>query len=457
MESDVNVKFVQSMRNNIKKIINLDELAAGVNKKRIIHKAIFEELCNLVDPGIPAFKPKKGACNVVMFVGLQGSGKTTSCSKFSYYYQRKGYKVGMICADTFRAGAFDQLKQNATKAKVPYYGNPEEFDPVKIVSDGLAKFKKENFEIIVIDTSGRHKQESELFEEMKQIARVSNPDNVVFVMDASIGQAAELQAKAFKESVDVGSIIVTKLDGHAKGGGAISSVAATKSPIIFIGTGEHIHDLDKFSARSFVSKMLGMGDVGGLIETVKDLNLDDNKELLKKLEQGIFTLRDMYDQLQNILKMGPISKIMGMIPGFSSEMFQGSEKDVSGRMKRFLAIMDSMNNAELDSDGKVFNTQPNRLVRIARGSGTFVPEIEELLSQYKKFAQLVKKMGGNKGLLKSMGGDMSGQRMNPSQMARMNQQMAQTMNPDMLRQMGGVGGLQNLMKQFQDSFSGNNQ
>ncbi|KNC73159.1 hypothetical protein SARC_14284, partial [Sphaeroforma arctica JP610] len=199
-----------------------------------------------------------------------------------YYYQKKGWKVCLICADTFRAGAFDQLKQNCTKARIPFYGSYTETDPVVIAAEGVQKFKEEKFEIIIVDTSGRHKQEAGLFEEMLQVDQAVHPDNIVFVMDASIGQAAELQAAAFKGQVDVGSVIITKLDGHAKGGGALSAVAATKSPIIFMGTGEHLDDFEPFSAQPFVSKLLGMGDLGGLMEVVKDLDLEKNTGLMER-------------------------------------------------------------------------------------------------------------------------------------------------------------------------------
>lgn len=251
------VKLVQGLRKNIKSIVNLDEVAAGVNKRRVIQKAIFDELVRLLDPQVVPFQPRKGKPNVFMFVGLQGSGKTTTCTKLAYYYQRKGWKTCLVCADTFRAGAFDQLKQNATKAKIPFYGSYMETDPVQLALDGVEKFKKEGFEVIIVDTSGRHKQEVELFEEMKQISEAVTPDLTIFVMDGTIGQAAEAQATAFKSTVDIGAVIMTKLDGHAKGGGAISAVAATRSPIIFIGTGEHMHDLEKFESRRFVGKMLG--------------------------------------------------------------------------------------------------------------------------------------------------------------------------------------------------------
>lgn len=454
LEADVNIKLVKQLRENVRSVIDFDEMAGGLNKRRMIQSAVFKELVKLIDPGVKAWTPTKGRSNVIMFVGLQGSGKTTTCTKLAYYYQKKGWKTCLICADTFRAGAFDQLKQNATKARIPFYGSYTEIDPVVIAQEGVEKFREENFEIIIVDTSGRHKQEDSLFEEMLQVSNVTNPDNVIFVMDASIGQACESQSRAFKEKVDVASVIITKLDGHAKGGGALSAVAATKSPVIFIGTGEHIDDFEPFKVQPFVSKLLGMGDIEGLIDKVNELKLDDNEELMKKLKHGQFTLRDMYEQFQNIMKMGPFSQIMGMIPGFSSDFLtKGGEQESMARLKKLMTMMDSMNDQELDNlDGeRLFTRQPSRTHRVARGAGVSVKEVNELLTQYKKFAQMVKKMGGIKGLFK--GGDMS-KNVNPAQMARLNQQMAKMMDPRVLQQMGGMQGLQGMMKQFQQGAAG---
>lgn len=456
LEADVNVRLVKGLRENVRSVIDFDEMAGGLNKRRMIQSSVFKELVKLVDPGVKAWQPVKGKPNVIMFVGLQGSGKTTTCTKLAYYYQKKGWKTSLICADTFRAGAFDQLKQNATKARIPFYGSYTEIDPVEIAKDGVDKFKSENFEILIVDTSGRHKQEDSLFEEMLQVYTAVQPDNVIFVMDASIGQACESQAKAFKEKVDVGSVIITKLDGHAKGGGALSAVAATKSPVIFIGTGEHIDDFEPFKVQPFVSKLLGMGDIEGLIDKVNELKLDDNEELMKKLKQGHFTLRDMYEQFQNIMKMGPFGQIMGMIPGFSSDFLtKGGEQESMARLKKLMTIMDSMNDEELDSlDGeRLLSKQPGRTQRVARGAGVSVREVNELLTQYKKFAQMVKKMGGIKGLFKGKGGDMS-KNVNPTQMAKLNNQMAKMMDPRVLQQMGGMQGLQNMMRQFQQGAGG---
>lgn len=449
LEADCNIRLVKQLRENVKAVIDFEEMAGGLNKRRMIQSAVFKELVKLVDSGVKPYQPVKGRANVIMFVGLQGSGKTTTCTKLAYHYQKKNWKACLVCADTFRAGAYDQIKQNATKARIPFYGSYTEVDPVVIAQEGVDMFKKEGFEFIIVDTSGRHKQEESLFEEMLAVANAVQPDNIIFVMDATIGQACEAQARAFKEKVDVGSVIITKLDGHAKGGGALSAVAATQSPIIFIGTGEHIDDLESFKTKPFISKLLGMGDIEGLIDKVNELELDKNDELISKLKQGQFSIRDMYEQFQNIMKMGPFSQIMSMIPGFSQDfMSKGSEQESMSRIKKLMTMMDSMSDSELDHrDGaKVFSKDNSRVVRVARGSGVTEREVKELISQYTKFAAVVKKMGGIKGLFKS--GDVA-KNVNPAQMAKLNQQMAKMIDPRMLQQMGGMNGLQSMMRQLQ--------
>ena len=217
MASDVDFSLVTQLNKNIKAKVNLQDEAHGAQLRRFIHATVVNELHKMLDPGVEPYQLKRGKPNVIMFVGLQGAGKTTTVTKYAHYYQRRGWRVGLVCADTFRAGAFDQLKQNATKAKIPFYGSNFEVDPVVVAAAGVQKFKKERYEVIIIDTSGRHKQEAALFEEMQEVARATQPDDVVFVMDSSIGKSAKDQATAFKSAISVGSVIITKLDGHAKG------------------------------------------------------------------------------------------------------------------------------------------------------------------------------------------------------------------------------------------------
>ncbi|THG98958.1 hypothetical protein EW026_g3312 [Hermanssonia centrifuga] len=456
LESDVNVKLVASLRQKVKAKVKASlesgaDKGKDVNRKNIVQKAIFDELVQLVDPGVEPYKPKKGQSNVIMAVGLQGNGKTTTCTKLAVYYQRRGFKSCIVCADTFRAGAFDQTRQSATKAKVAYFGSYTETDPVSIAAQGVSKFKKERFDVIIVDTSGRHKQESELFEEMVQIGEAVKPNMTVMILDASIGQAAEAQSRAFKDSADFGAIIVTKMDGHAKGGGAISAVAVTKTPIIFLGVGEHLHDLEKFSPQPFISKLLGLGDVQGLMEHMQDIatqNPDKQKEMAKKLEEGKLSIRDWREQIQNVMNMGPISKIASMIPGLPQELLQGSDEEGSQRMKRMIYITDSMTASELDSDGSPF-------METARGSGTSVREVEELLCQYRMMANMAKQAGGKNGWLQAAqkmqqatGGRGRGANGMPT--PAQIQAMQRSMPPGMLQQlqktMRGGGGMQEMMK-----------
>lgn len=451
LQSDVNVKLVMNLRGAIRNSIKLTEATSSgvINKQKIIQKAVFDELVKLLTPGSSAnplspsttFKPRKGKANVVMFVGLQGSGKTTSCVKYAYHFQRKGWKVALVCADTFRAGAFDQLRQNAAKIRVPFFGSHSETDPVKIAAEGVDIFKKEKYEIIIVDTSGRHKQESALFDEMKQVASAVEPDETIFVMDSHIGQACYDQAAAFHSAVPVGSVIVTKLDGHAKGGGALSAVSATNAPIVFVGTGEHLDNLDKFDAKGFVSRLLGMGDISGLVDTIKDaVSIEDQKEMMQRLQHGQFTMRDLYSQLESVMKMGPIGNLMSMIPGMAGNMPEGMEKHGVERMKKMIVIMDSLTSDELDSEKPI--TDMTRILRIAKGAGVFPEHVVELIQEHKKFSQIVGRMG-KAGL---MNGNMATMGRNPNQMiSKLNSALPQ----DMLNKLGGANNLMNLMKNLE--------
>ncbi|PRW05785.1 signal recognition particle 54 kDa 2 [Chlorella sorokiniana] len=448
LQADVNVRLVANLRTNVKKRVNMEQLASGLNKQKVIEKAVFDELCAMLDGGDPKkTELRKGKNNVVMFVGLQGAGKTTTCTKYAHLFKKKGFKPALVCADTFRAGAFDQLKQNATKAQIPFYGSYTETDPAIIAQQGVERFKKEGRDLIIVDTSGRHKQEDALFEEMRQVAAAVNPQHVIFVMDGSIGQAAFDQAKAFHDTVDVGQVIITKLDGHAKGGGALSAVAATKSPITFIGTGEHMHEFESFETNKFVSRLLGRGDWGGFIDKVKDVipEEEQQQELLDKISKGEFTLRIMYEQFANIMKMGPMGQVMSMIPGFSNAIMQpGSEKESQARIKRYMTIMDSMTDKELDSSSTKLLTEQTRILRWARGSGSSVQDVVHLLEEYKRLAKVFST--AMKGMKLPKKGNMD---INPRNMQQSIAQMSRMLPPHMLKMMGGPAALQSLMKQME--------
>lgn len=465
IEADVNVKLVMQLRASIKgKVEDLldddDEKQPNVRAQRdlakTIQRAVVDELVALLSPTYAqkAYTMRKGKPNVVLFVGLQGAGKTTSIAKFAHYYQRRGWKTAMVCADTFRAGAFDQLKQNATKLRVPFYGSYTEADPVVIAEDGVRQFVKDRYEVIIVDTSGRHKQESALFDEMQEISEAVRPDNTVLVMDATQGQAVYDQALAFHSAVDVGAVIVTKLDGHAKGGGALSAVAATSSPILFLGSGEHFDDLDPFNAQSFVSKLLGFGDVRGLMDAMKSVTDSKTQEqLMERMSKGEFTLRMMYQQFEKVMSMGPLNKLVGMMPGMPDYLVpKGGDQQATDRLRKFMIMMDSMNNAELD--GKIdmhVKDDPqieSRIRRIAAGSGSHPNEVKMLLLAHKQFEGMVSKMGKSglmgKGAQQRQAQLQAQMRKNPN---FINQRLNQ-MDPRMLQQMGGRESVMAMMQQM---------
>ncbi|KAK3228287.1 hypothetical protein Dsin_008149 [Dipteronia sinensis] len=296
--------------------------------------AIFNELCRILYTGIPSFTPKKGKASVIMFVG-QGSEKTI-CTKYAYYHLKQGWKPALVCANTSRAGAFDQLEQNATYAKIPFYESYTESDPVRIA--------------VEVDAINRMLL---FLKKCCQVAEATKPDLVIFVMDSSIGQAAAFdQARAFKQIVSVGAVILTKMDGHAKGVGALSAVAATKNPVMFIGTGVLIDVFTVFGYRRFVSCMLGMGDSFKCMEKIHEgVPMDQQPDLQQSLFERNFTLRTMYERFQKKLKTGYFGKdfyqVLSVLPiELKSEDL---EKVVEATVKSYVTIMDFMTDEELDS------------------------------------------------------------------------------------------------------------
>ena len=455
LRADVKVQYVKSLRDNVKAAVHLDDVAAGHNKRKLIERAVFAELVKMVDAGRKPLEPQRGKSTVYMFVGLQGNGKTTTVAKYAYYFKRQGFKCAMVCADTFRAGAFDQLKQNASKARIPFYGSYTETDPVSIAREGVARFRQEKKEVILVDTSGRHKQSDALFEEMRAVADAVDPDSVVFVMDSAMGQAAYDQAKAFHDSVDVGTVVLTKLDGHAKGGGALSAVAATKSPIAFIGVGEHIDEFEQFEPESFVQRLLGLGDVKGLLKKISGAMSEEQQEdMIGQLQEGAFPLRLLREQYNSILSMGPMASMMSMLPGMS-QLMQGKDASSasSANIKKYLTMMDSMTNAELDNPDYLATikllSDPSRVRRICRGSGKNGRDMSELLSQYKTFGGVIKGMTGSMMAKGGAGGKRTNLKPNARTQNMELQQMAKSLagaNPALMNQLGGMEGLGSLMK-----------
>ena len=306
-------------------------------------------------------------------------------------------KTAVICADTFRPGAYDQLKQLVEKEGIGFFGIKGEEDAVKIVKEGLKALK--DYNVIIVDTAGRHALEEDLIQEMIEIDKALSPDHRFLVIDAAIGQLASKQATAFHDAVGITGIIVTKFDGTAKGGGALSASKEIGIPIAFIGTGERIDDFEKFDPERFVSRLRGLGDLKSLLEKAEEA-LKEEEIDAEALLKGKFTLKEMYKQLEAMKKMGPVSRIFEMLPfGFSldvkDEMFETTEE----KLKKFKVIMDSMTEEEL-TNPKIIDG--SRIQRIARGSGTSPSEVRELLKYYKTMKNVMKSLRGGKIPLKKL-------------------------------------------------------
>jgi len=385
LQADVNVRLVLDLSKRVEERALKEKIPPGVSRREHVIKVVYEELTRFLGEKTVPLKVNPGRRNVFMLVGIQGSGKTTTAAKLARYLQKRGYKTALICADTYRPGAYDQLKQLASRMNVPIYGDENEKNPVKVALEGLKKF--ENYDAVLIDTAGRHKDEKSLIEEMKTLEKTIHPDEIIMVIDGTIGQQAAVQAEAFHKATPIGSIIVSKLDGSARGGGALSAAAATGAPIKFIGTGEKIEDLEPFDPPRFVSRLLGMGDLQGLIEKVREAEVRMPEKKAKAFLSGKFTLTDMYEQFEAMRSMGPISRVLKMLPGFGYEI-PGEMMDLAEeQMKKWRVIIQSMTLEERENPRII---KSSRVRRIARGSGTSEKDVKTLIQQYNRLRKVIK-------------------------------------------------------------------
>jgi len=397
LQADVNVQMVMELSQNIQKLVLDEELPPGISRREHLVKVVYDELTRFVGEKPQTLNIRPGKQNVLMLIGIQGSGKTTHAAKLARYFQKRGLKPAVICADTFRPGAYDQLKQLAESINVDFYGEPDGKDPVKVARNGVKKFS--DYEVVLLDTSGRHKEEKSLMVEMQQIARAVKPQEIILVLDGTIGQQAAVQAAAFNEATDVGSIIVSKLDGSARGGGALSGVAATGAPIKFIGTGEKIEDMEPFVPSRFVGRLLGMGDIESLVAKVREAEVEVSEKDINALLSGKFTLADMYQYFEAMRNMGPLQKVLQMVPGLGYQLPDSEVELAEERMDKYKYIIDSMTPEERENP-KVLNA--SRVRRIARGSGTEEKDVRELIKQYNATRKMLKQLKGRRRMLRRM-------------------------------------------------------
>ncbi len=399
LQSDVNVQLVLEISKRIEERALKEKVPPGISRREHVIKVVYEELTRFVGEKPVPLKVDPGKKKIIMLVGIQGSGKTTHAAKLARYFQKRGLKPGLIAADTFRPGAYAQLLQLGNRINIPVFGDIKSKDPVKVVREGLKEFNDKD--LIIVDTAGRHKEEKDLIKEMKDLEKNIHPDEVIMVIDGTIGQQALVQAKSFHEATPIGAIIVTKLDGSSRGGGALSAVAATGAPIKFIGTGEKIEDVEAFIPSRFIGRLLGMGDLETLLEKVHDAEVKVPQKKAKEILSGKFTLTDMYEQFSAVKNMGPFSKVLKMLPGMSYDVPDEMLNTAEGRLDKWRVIIQSMTPAERENP-KLLNS--SRAKRIAHGSGTTEKDVKELIKQYFMMRKMLKMFKRKKKLPFGLGG-----------------------------------------------------
>ncbi len=383
LEADVNVKLVLELSKRVKERALKEDVPPGFSRRELAVKILYEELTNLLGRRPVEIEIDGKRTNVILVVGIEGSGKTTTVAKLAHWFSKRYGKVAIVSSDVIRPASKLQLEQMVGD-EVPVFWE-DHGDPIRIMRDGLERFRKEKYNVVIVDTAGRHKDEEGLMKELKEYYEAVKPDMVILVVDGTIGQAAYNQAKAFADSIPIGGVIVTKLDGAAKGGGALSAVAAAGAPIYFIGTGEKLDDLEKFDPDRFVSRLLGGGDIVELARRMEEAFKES--ELLERISKGKFDLEDFREYLQQLRKAGPLDKLLEMIPGVGGKL-SNLEFDPK-EMDRWMAIINSMTPEERREPSLI---RGSRVERIARGSGVTAKDVRRLLKSYNQVKRMMESM-----------------------------------------------------------------
>jgi signal recognition particle subunit SRP54 len=388
LEADVNFKVVKEFIGRIRERAVGIELSKSITPGQQVVKIVHEELLNIL--GEPAPLNLGGASpHVILLVGLQGAGKTTYAAKLALHLRKSKHSPLMVAADTRRPAAIEQLKVLGRQLDIPVYSEDTSVPPPQICANAIKAARTGAHNIVILDTGGRLQIDEDLMEELSQIKARTNPQEVLLVADAMTGQEAVRVAEGFHQRVELTGLILTKIDGDARGGAAISIRSVTGVPIKFLGTGEKASDLEVFHPDRLASRILGMGDILSLIEQAEEVIDEEVAERgAKRLMEGNFNLEDFLEQLQQIKKMGSLRKIMDMIPGMGELTRTISEEDVEGRLKVTQAIINSMTNKERRNP-KLLNGSRKR--RVAQGSGTTVQEVNQLLTQFQEMQKMMKR------------------------------------------------------------------
>lgn len=395
ISADVNVRLVFLLTKKIEARALDSSLPKGLSLREHVVKVVYEELCALMGEHYePSIKPHK-----VLLLGLYGSGKTTTAGKLAHFYKTRGLSVALVCCDTDRPAAFEQLAQVARLSGAAFYGIAGEKDARKIIADASAKWKED---VIIIDSAGRSAFDLQLSEQLKLISSLVQPDEKFLVISADIGQVAGKQAEQFHNAVGLTGVIVTKMDGSGKGGGALSAVAESKAKVAFIGTGEKMDALEPFNAQKFVGRLLGFPDLEALLEKVKKIS--EEQQLPQEMPDKL-TLKLFYEQLRAAKKLGPLSGVFSMlgVADLPSDALRASEE----KLKKYETIINSMTPQERD-DASLVKKSRSRIERIAKGSGTKEEDVRELLAQFERVEKMFLEFKRNRGFRKRMEKMMKG-------------------------------------------------
>jgi len=386
IEADVSIQLIKQLTDKIKQVA-LDERIKGIDKKEHLIKLLHNELVAILGE-YKQLKLKKTQ-NRIMLLGLYGAGKTTTIAKLGNYYAKRGNKVALVGLDVHRPAAKEQLKQLAEQNKLNYFIDEKEKNAVKTWKQFEPKLK--DYDLVLIDTAGRHNLDGELVKEIKELDKEIKPTELILVMPADIGQAAQKQAKEFKESVNVSGVIITRMDSTAKAGGALTACAEAKAGVYFITTGEKINEIEEFNPESFLSRLLGMGDLQALIEKIKSVTDKGQQEKIQaKLEQGKLSLEDVVEQVKSMGNLGGFDKIKGMIPGLGkAKIPEGMMETQQEKIAKWEHIIKSMTPEEKENP-EILKKQTSRMARIAKGAGVNTSDIRSLIKQYDMLNEMVK-------------------------------------------------------------------
>jgi len=390
ISADVSIELARDIAKNIEKRALKEKVAGGLTAREHTVNIVYEELTNLLGKEFEEI-PTETKPTKIMLVGLFGSGKTTTAGKLAKLYKKRGKKIALVQTDTWRPAAYAQLKQLADVLKVDFYGDAKERNPVKIYN--AVKKELENYELVIIDTAGRDALNDELTKEIESIDKSVQAQTKLLVLSGDIGQAAQKTAESFHKAVGVTGVIVTKLDGTAKGGGALSAAAATKAKVNFIGVGEKLDAIEEFKPKNFVSRILGMGDLETLLEKASEaIDQETAEKAAKNIMKGEISFTDLYNQMEALKKMGPLGQVANMIPGMGKMNIPKDQlKEQEENMKVWKYLMDSMTVQEKDNPSLM---NESRIQRIVKGSGRDETEMRDLIKQYKQMKKMMKAFSG---------------------------------------------------------------